>query len=45
MHFKAKSSTLKKGQGWNPSPRSTRQIKAREHMSPKNITMRTPLIK
>jgi hypothetical protein len=33
-----------KGRHGNPSTRSTRQIKAPEHKSLKNTTIRTPLI-
>jgi hypothetical protein len=42
-HYLEKKKT-KKGKDENPSTRSTRQVKAREHMSLKNITIRTPLI-
>jgi hypothetical protein len=41
---KKKNVLYKKGKDGNLPTRSTRQIKAQEYMSQKNITIKTPLI-
>jgi hypothetical protein len=42
--IRRKTLCIKKSRHGNPSTRSIRQIKVREHMSPKNITISTSLI-